>query len=140
MGITHFDKVSGINGLYVGKKGEEKVAVGADGYLRQNGTKITVSATAINNLIQGAGTGYKIKEGTVTVTGTAEVVTGLNKVYNVIAVIQSDISLNAMFVSAMPSATAGRITIKVWKPTSATDITPVASTTATTVGWIAIGA
>ena len=48
MGYSHFDKVSGINGLAVGAKGAEKVIADADGHLYQGGTEVTSSAAELN--------------------------------------------------------------------------------------------
>jgi len=47
MGKTHFDSVSGINGLYTGAKGSE-VQVAGGGYLYQNGVQVTKTAAQIN--------------------------------------------------------------------------------------------
>ena len=47
MGYTHFDKVSGINGIGVGKKGAEKQIADANGNLKQAGVPL-VSAADIN--------------------------------------------------------------------------------------------
>ena len=48
MGYTHFDKVSGINGLGVGMSGSEKVVADADGHLYQGETEITATGAEIN--------------------------------------------------------------------------------------------
>ena len=48
MGYTHFDKVSGINGIGVGKKGAEKQIANADGHLYQGETEITATGAEIN--------------------------------------------------------------------------------------------
>ncbi len=50
MGYTHFDKVSGINGIGVGAKGSEVEVANATGQLRQSGTAITASAAELNKL------------------------------------------------------------------------------------------
>jgi hypothetical protein len=44
---THFNKISGINGLYTGKAGSE-VQVAGGGYLYQNGVQVTKTAAQIN--------------------------------------------------------------------------------------------
>lgn len=48
MGYTHFDKVSGINGLGVGAKGSEVVVATATGQLYQSGTAVTSTAAELN--------------------------------------------------------------------------------------------
>lgn len=48
MGYTHFDKVSGINGIGVGKKGAEKQIADANGHLYQGETEITATGAEIN--------------------------------------------------------------------------------------------
>jgi len=50
MGYTHFDKVSGKNGLAVGAKDSEVTVADSSGYLYQVGTKITATAAEINKL------------------------------------------------------------------------------------------
>ena len=54
MGYTHFDKVSGINGIGVGKKGAEKQIADADGHLYQGETEITATGAELN-LLAGCG-------------------------------------------------------------------------------------
>ena len=50
MAYTHFDKVSGINGIGVGKKGSEIAVADSTGQLRQTGTAVTATAAEINKL------------------------------------------------------------------------------------------
>lgn len=47
MGKTHFDAISGVNGLFTGKSGSE-VQVAGGGYLYQNGVQVTKTAAQIN--------------------------------------------------------------------------------------------
>jgi len=89
--------------------------------------------------VSGVADGYKIARGEASVTGTADIATGLSTVVQAVACLKDDISLNATWVSVANSATAGNIVLKVWKPTSTTDVTPVAATTSVIVRWIAIG-
>ena len=73
--------------------------------------------------------------------GTMEVTTGLTFVGSVMASLEDDPSLDACWVSAYPSATAGKIWVKIWKPTASGDCTPVAKATGAfkTVHWVAAG-
>jgi len=50
MGTTHFDKVSGITGVYVGKKGAEVAVASLTGQLYQSGTAVTSTAAELNVL------------------------------------------------------------------------------------------
>ena len=90
-------------------------------------------------LIRGVGDGYKIARGSTSVTGTADITTGLATVVQAVVSLQDDVSLEANGTSVVNGSTAGHITVKVWKPTSSSDCTPAAATVAKTVRWIAIG-
>ncbi len=48
MSYTHYDQVSGINGIAVGKKGAEIPVANSTGQLLQNGTAVTLTAAQIN--------------------------------------------------------------------------------------------
>lgn len=50
MGYTRFSQPVGQKGLYVGAYGSETQVADKDGYLYQLGTKVTLSATAINKV------------------------------------------------------------------------------------------
>jgi hypothetical protein len=52
MGYTHFDKVSGINGLAVGKRGSEVSVASSSGQLFQSGAAIAADAAQINNVME----------------------------------------------------------------------------------------
>ena len=97
--------------------------------------KINSSAT----VIKGLASGYKIARGSTSVTGTADITTGLATVVQAVVSLQDDVSLDAIATSVVNGGTAGHITAKVWKPTSSSDCTPIAATVAKTVRWIAIG-
>ena len=81
----------------------------------------------------------RVAFGTDSVTGSKTIATGLETVYACFASLDDNIDLNAAWVQAEISATAGSIDVKVWKPTSATDVTPIAATAAKTVSFLAIG-
>ena len=49
MGYTHFDQVSGINGVAVGAKGSEVAIASSTGGLSQAGTAINATGAEINN-------------------------------------------------------------------------------------------
>ena len=103
------------------------------------GTSITPTATQINLLIQGIAAGYKVARGETSVTGSAAVATGLAVVVAVVASLAEDAALTGLFATGALSATAGEVTLKVWKPTTAADVTPIAATVAKKVDWIALG-
>lgn len=81
----------------------------------------------------------RVAFGQVSVTGTSDLDTGMAAVYACVADLDDDVSLDSMFVQAEISATAGHVDLKVFKPTTNADVTPIASTTATVVSYIAIG-
>jgi len=118
----------------------------ADGELRVSGVKVTATAAQINALIAGAGAGYKVARGQHTTVAAVDTVeTGLTTVVAAVAVLDSDPSLNPLFVSCSignqaDAPVAGSIYIKGWKATAANDVTPIAATTfSKKVNWIAIG-
>jgi hypothetical protein len=100
-------------------------------------------AVALQALALGVASGYKIARGVTEVTGTTEVTTGLATIVALVPALAADVSLNASAVSVtIPTQTggdAGKATLKAWKPTATDNCTPIASTTATSVAWIAIG-
>jgi hypothetical protein len=73
------------------------------------------------------------------------VVTGLATVVAVVAVLDSDPTLDPLFVTASigdqaGAPAAGSVYIKSWQATAAGDVTPIAATTfGKKVNWIAIG-
>jgi len=76
MGYTHFDKVSGNNGLFAGKKGSEVQVASATGQLSQSGVAITKTAVQINDALAAVagstGTGTSIpNSGITTVSSTS---------------------------------------------------------------------
>lgn len=94
----------------------------------------------------GVAAGYKLARGQhTTVTASDTVVTGLATVVAVVAVLDSDPTVDPLFVTASigdqsGAPAAGSIYIKSWKPTGVDDATPIAATTFTKkVNWIAVG-
>lgn len=79
--------------------------------------------------------------GSTTVTGSklAIAVSGLSTITGVVASLDTGSGAVNEWVSASPSTTRGAIDIYVWKPTGVADTTPIASTTARLVRWIATG-
>ncbi len=91
-------------------------------------------------VVEGAASGYKVARGESSVSGTADVDTGLSTVVAVVASLGEDpVVGEGMWVTAAIGATAGHIDLKVWKPTANNDCTPVAGSAAKEVDWIAIG-
>jgi len=85
----------------------------------------------------GLAAGYKVARGTASVTGTEVVATGLTTIVAAVAVARADPALTAYWVSC--TWAGANLTLKVWKPTAANDVTPLAGTTALQVDWVAIG-
>jgi len=98
-------------------------------------------ATALQALVLGAATGYKLARAETSVTGATggDVTTGLTTVVAVVGSLAEDASVDGLFVTAALGGTAGHITLKVWKPTATGDVTPTLATVAKKVDWIAIG-
>lgn len=76
-----------------------------------------------------------------TVTASDSVPTGIRTVDQAVASFQDDLVLGAAYCTAVPDPNVpGNILIKSWKPTSATDPTPIAATTfGKKVAWLAGG-
>jgi hypothetical protein len=107
--------------------------------IKDGGVSSAKLATALQALVLGAASGYKLARGETSVTGSADVDTGLSTVVAVVASLGEDAALTGALASAALSGTAGHITLKVWKPTAVDDCTPIAATIAKKVDWIAIG-
>lgn len=98
---------------------------------------VTLTAAQLNLAVQGAAGGYKVARGVAAITGTGTITHGLASVVAVVVSLKGDPSLNATLATATWTGTT--VTAKVWKPTAADDVTPIASTTATDVNWLVIG-
>lgn len=120
------------------------------GYVKSSPTAEGTTAQlwdANGNLFIGpGGTAFKVARGTVTPTsGSHTVVTGLSTVVAAVASLKGAPTLTHMLVAAnignqSGAPAAGSILINSYKPTSASDVTPVAATTPwSAVDWIAIG-
>lgn len=107
------------------------------------GSEVTATAAQLNaaggvsNAVAGVASGYKLARGVGAVTGTLVVASGLTTIIAVVATLKDDVAITGTDVSA--TWTGANLTLKVWKPTSTTDCTPIAATTAKNVSWIAIG-
>jgi len=143
MGITHFYKVSGKNGVYVGGVGSEVTVADANGNLHQAGTQVTATATELNQVGSIAGAalaataaGKKVAYGVTSVTGSTDMASGLATVESVVACLGQDPNTAAGGVCTATgdlSTTAGNIVLKCW------DSAFAAATVAADVNWIAIG-
>lgn len=96
-GITHFNKVSGINGLYSGKNGSEVQNTDAAGNLYQLGTQVTSSAAELN-LLDGSIAG--------TAVASKAAVLGANKNLDVLVIADGGLSLGAAAGTAITSTAA----------------------------------
>jgi hypothetical protein len=102
---------------------------------------VSASAATLNasvaTPVAGVAAGYKLARGVGAVTGTLVVASGLATIAAVVATLKSDPAMTGNTVSA--DWTGANITLKVWKPTATGDVTPIASTVATNVSWVAVG-
>ena len=123
---------------HAGKIFAKKIYVGEDGGLTINGTAVTATAADLNTVAgASAESATKIQGGFATITGSGTVTSTLATLSSVVAVLGADAALTGTYVTATKSGLT--ITLKVWKPTSNADPTPIASTTAVQVNWIATG-
>lgn len=126
--------------------------MGQGGTLVQEIYQVTSVGTASTDVVvaplasvRGAAGGYKLARGVATITGSGTVVTGLATVVSIVATLAADASLtNGIAVTASigdqaGAPAAGSVNIKVWKSTGSGDVTPIASTAAVGVNWIAVG-
>ena len=108
MGKTHFDQISGINGLFVGKAGAEVQAIGPTGQLYQSGAAITSAAAELNILDGVTATAAEINliDGSVAGTAVASkaLSLGANKNVDVLAVL--DLKLGAGAGTSVTSTAA----------------------------------
>lgn len=85
-----------------------------------------------------SGQDLRVTWGSSSVTGSlTRISTGLAAVVQVVASLDSAAAINEIVTVALGDE--GEIALFVWKPTAAGDTTPIASTTARTVRWIAVG-
>ena len=113
-------------------------AAGAAAVFQNNGT----AAACAFALATG---GLQMRAGVATVTGSGTVVTGLTTVTSVQATMQADASLTngttatATIGNQAGAPAAGSVILKVWKPTTNLDTTPIPSAAAVAVNWLAVG-
>lgn len=102
-----------------------------------------IVAAGVAAPVAGVAAGYKVARGVSAVTGTLEVTSGLATVVSVVPALAEDAALTGLVVTVtIPTQTggdAGKFTLKVWKPTGAGDVTPIAADAAKNVAWIAVG-
>lgn len=99
----------------------------------------TSTGTVTTQAVLGTGNGTRMASGSASVTGSKSgIATGLTTVTQVVATIDNGaVGLNEWVSTSL--GTPGTINIAVWKPTANNNVTPIASTTARVVRWIAIG-
>jgi hypothetical protein len=83
----------------------------------------------------------QLTSGSISPASASEIVTtGLSTVSSIVATLSGSPTLEHAFVSAVSGSTAGDVIIYCWKPTSDSDVTPVASTGSfVDINWIAVG-
>ena len=137
---THHARICGTEGVYAGAPGSEVRISTAGGTLYQRGTKLNLSATAMNKLVQGYALGYKLARGTVMGTASVAINTGLTTITGYVITSEGATATKAnacVLTTASPSGAT--LTAYRWKHTSATNSTLAAASTAGTLGWMAIG-
>lgn len=97
-----------------------------------------------DKVVVGLASGRKIAAGVASITGSGDVVTGLATVIGAVVSIQDNITTAAdrpqvTVGDQAGTPAAGSITIKVWKPTSSGNNTPIAAAGAVSVAWVAYG-
>ncbi|MDP3064118.1 MAG: hypothetical protein Q8O40_13045 [Chloroflexota bacterium] len=101
---------------------------------------LTKMATNLTNVILGIGAEYRVARDTRAMgAASEEFATGLTTVVAATATLREDPALTGYWVTALESATPGSIILKIWKPTGAADVSPLASTTFGDVDWVAVG-
>lgn len=108
MGYTHFDKVSGNNGLFAGKKGSEVQVASATGGLYQSGTAITATAAELNIMDGITKTTAQLNQAFATIAGSTGTGTAIPNA-GVAAVSSTGGAMN--YVLADPTAAGDKVTI-----------------------------
>lgn len=112
--------------------------------LTLNGTAVTSTAAEVNLLsgmtgpVDGLATGYHLARGTATVTASLAVNTGLSAIVGAVCTLRHGAAPADPTVVTHNFSNA-TLTIYGWKATSANTTTLVASSTAATIHWIAVG-
>lgn len=94
-------------------------------------------AADLSNVVLGVGPGYKVARGTAVVTGTEVVATGLTTIVAATATLRADPAMTDYWASC--TWAGADLTLKVWKPTAAGDVNPLAGSGGIQVDWVAIG-
>lgn len=113
------------------------------GTILLNDGTVTASNTAINNLVQGTTSGWKVNRGTIALDGSnpTPVATGLTTVEAFSAQLTGTAApgLNTSLLTYNTTVTGGTVNVYAWKVTGAGDTTLIASTGTETFAWIAVG-
>ena len=103
-------------------------------------------AAAVLTPVNGQAAGYKLARGVATPTGGSDTIaTGLATVVSVVLALEDEPTLTHMFSQGdigdqAGSPAAGSFILTSSKPTTSTDVTPIAATTPfSPVNWVAIG-
>lgn len=142
MGYTHFEKVSGENGLAVGAKGSEVVVAGSTGTLYQNGTAITSTAAELNALdgitatVAELNRSSDISARVVTTTATALSLT-VTQHAEAIVVINSNTTVANTFTLPVAAGTGAKFTMIINTPQTQGSIVVAANGTTDVVTGVA---
>lgn len=124
-------------------KSPERIKVLDVEQLHIDGERVTATAAELNAAggvsggVAGVAAGYKVARGAAAITGSGTVASGLTTIVSAVACLKDDASISGDTVTA--TWTGATLTLKVWKPTSTTDCTPIAASASKNVSWIAIG-
>lgn len=111
MGTTHFNKLSGINGVFVGKKGEEVQIAGGDGTLYEKGDKVVKTVTlSVAHDTDGLDEGVTVAElpaGSIILSANVRTTTAWNSGTSAAVYLGYGASLNELVSNQNLKATAG---------------------------------
>lgn len=101
---------------------------------------LDIGGASLANFTKGVASGYAIARGTQIATATAAISTGLTTITGfAVSGIGSTATKANTAVAITASASSGTLTVKRWKHTAPSTATLIASTSAGTVAWIAVG-
>ncbi len=95
--------------------------------------------TATQNAVVGVSSGYKLARGSASITGSSAINTGLATLLSFVLSLAQAASSGAYIVAHSMLASSGWTSAQVYALTSSGSATPVVSSVAATVHWVAIG-
>lgn len=111
----------------------------ADGNIGPRALVAADLPTATQNAVVGASSGYKLARGSASITGSSAINTGLTTLVTFVLSLAQAASSGAYLVAHSMLASTGWTSAQVYALTSSGSATPVVSSVAATVHWIAVG-